>query len=954
MLLLVVATNSFAVNVPLTIQEALPSSVSGLNRTDEIATGGIPLAEDSGITSITQLGLSGATSAQFRALGHWPNGNIKWVLIDTPLSLTAGATNTSLVLVDGSGNFGGSNLATDGSTITVSTGAATFTIKKTNFNIFDTVTVGSTSLVSTGNAGKLRMVGKDDTEYTSSNDATSTAVIEENGPVRAVVKATGSFKSAGGTRHMDYTLRLHFYKGKSAVKGVVELRNASKTNAYLTRDFKSVEAIVPVGLAGSKSVTFGINGSPSTTALATSATAYLMQGFTQSAREASQYNFITQGYWWQPPLPGSGSDVYAYDSNYKGLKAVVGATNVRSFGTVTDRSDSYGYITDSASKGAVLAYKSLADFWPGGLEFKDNGQTSIELYSKQNPYDSNKPIKLGFGQHDTRELMWNFFESGTPATATKYALEFPMVIRGSFQHYADTKALYGQSELVTPTEQAGIFTSLVSSVAPVATTSPLANNYPDVYVFRGWPWAEGGGWNQNNHIGNDVLDFLRTGGGGYFLKAGSRARMTADSGLGRSDDYTTETFSINTEGQMWPKLLTSGTADGEHTYVYGLPVYYYISGNETIKEAWLNYGDRLLRNNASGYYQLPNSQWLRGLSNTIRNSAIVYEFSCEQGTCNAGLKSALENAAAYQIDSRATGSFGTGNAGRDMNRGFLYWDVDVLFGGESKRLVHSIYHNHIHFEAMYQLWRVMGLSHWGYARLLELEDYMTGLAQFYLNEWIEVPSGGTLGSTPFNFKYAQHYDMLLDETTPYSGQGELVPYSFGRAAVWAYQRTGDTSYLEKGVNMVWEQPAYSGDSVRNSSELQDQAVMWAYLNQSAIETWKPLSLSVQENGGGSYTLSWTVPAGASKLHIKHSGKPIVDWLGFDKDARTYQHDPASYTAFFAATNITNPTPLVGGANQELTLTGLATGLEFAARYYGGSSLPLSAGRRYRYLSISGD
>jgi len=108
--------------------------------------------------------------------------------------------------------------------------------------------------------------------------------------------------------------------------------------------------------------------------------------------------------------------------------------------------------------------------------------------------------------------------------------------------------------------------------------------------------------------------------------------------------------------------------------------------------------------------------------------------------------------------------------------------------------------------------------------------------------------------------------------------------------------------------------------------------MWTYLNQAYITTWQELPINVIENGGGSYTLSWTVPAGATQFQIKYSSKTIVEWLGFNKDTRAYQYAPALYTAFFAANNITNiPVPAITGTIQTITLTGLPTGQQFAAK-----------------------
>jgi len=116
-----------SLSVPLTVQEGLyPGSVAGVARVMDPVTVGLPLPDDAatGATSPSQLTVAGATLGQFRVLGRWPSGRIKWVLVDTQASLSAGQQNTALAVTAGNGNFGGPDLATDnGDTIAVATGA---------------------------------------------------------------------------------------------------------------------------------------------------------------------------------------------------------------------------------------------------------------------------------------------------------------------------------------------------------------------------------------------------------------------------------------------------------------------------------------------------------------------------------------------------------------------------------------------------------------------------------------------------------------------------------------------------------------------------------------------------------------------------------------------------------------------------------------------------------------
>src|ERR1039458_5276545 len=109
-----------ALNVPLTVQEAIYPGVPGFARTNEPFCQGVPLADSQAISSTSVLGLSGASAAQFRILGAWPSGHAKWVEVCGIIpSLNAGGTVTVTLTDGGAGNFGGSNLAVDnGSTIT--------------------------------------------------------------------------------------------------------------------------------------------------------------------------------------------------------------------------------------------------------------------------------------------------------------------------------------------------------------------------------------------------------------------------------------------------------------------------------------------------------------------------------------------------------------------------------------------------------------------------------------------------------------------------------------------------------------------------------------------------------------------------------------------------------------------------------------------------------------------
>src|ERR1044072_4915756 len=71
-----------ALNVPLTVQEALYSAgPMGVSRTAEPFCVGVPVPDSANITSTNGLGLGGASAGQFRILARWPSGRAKWIKV---------------------------------------------------------------------------------------------------------------------------------------------------------------------------------------------------------------------------------------------------------------------------------------------------------------------------------------------------------------------------------------------------------------------------------------------------------------------------------------------------------------------------------------------------------------------------------------------------------------------------------------------------------------------------------------------------------------------------------------------------------------------------------------------------------------------------------------------------------------------------------------------------------
>ena len=208
--------------VKILVHEVLPEGVEGIKRAQAVASFGVPLDRSDGVRSIGELGLVGAPDYQFRVLHRYPDGAIQWVLVDTLASVEAGG-NKVIWLTNGFGNSAGPHLAVDGSDrITVNTGTARFVIRKTNYNVFDSVVVDGTPFLQ-GTGGITAVSGS--TRYSSALDNDSTAVIEENGPVKAVIRCDGHLKPESGPWLFGYTMRMYFYRNTGRVRLDLIIKN---------------------------------------------------------------------------------------------------------------------------------------------------------------------------------------------------------------------------------------------------------------------------------------------------------------------------------------------------------------------------------------------------------------------------------------------------------------------------------------------------------------------------------------------------------------------------------------------------------------------------------------------------------------------------------------------------------------------------------------------------------
>ncbi len=174
-------------------------------------TSGVPIPSGE-LADVAQarLTLSGReVAAQFKLLGNWQDGSVKWLLVTVIADVPAGGE------VDYALEYGRDisrapdaepMAREDGDQIVVDTGAKTFTIDSHGGIV-----------LADGSACATTLVGEDGVTYsTALGDAEVT--IEENGPCRAIIRTLGHLTDEAGNASFAIEQRIEAYRGSASVR----------------------------------------------------------------------------------------------------------------------------------------------------------------------------------------------------------------------------------------------------------------------------------------------------------------------------------------------------------------------------------------------------------------------------------------------------------------------------------------------------------------------------------------------------------------------------------------------------------------------------------------------------------------------------------------------------------------------------------------------------------------
>lgn len=559
-----------AAQTPILVQER-----AGIDRSDEPVTLGIPFAKGSLSPATAVRITSGAIpiNAQFMPMAFWDDGSIRWLKCDFQAFVPANST-ANYTLETNAAFTPSTELTADdnGSIITVTTGPLRFTISKTAFNLFDQVWLDSNGdriydsserIISSGSTGPVVGIGAN--SYPSSMIPPDSISIEEQGPVKVVVKVTGRhFDGAGNI--LKYETRIYAYAGKPYVKVWHVYANGKSVSTLVFpldpangQSFDRYAIDLHLNLSGNKTARLGGD----------------------SGAEFTQ-------------VLASGDSMTLLQQDRTMIATPLSYTIRRNGNTVSSGSRAEGWADlSNSNRGLLISSRYFWQKYPKGISLAENGDISIE------PTPTPEFLYVGMGTGD--DLLFYFHSGADASQAGDVAMALnknPLVARATPAQYAGSGAVYnllaGPSTLYPQ----------MDAYASTVTANHLANREPfsGNINFGAVPYYD---------FGLDANNIDQSTWGGNYYDAGvlTTARLFMQTGDARHADVFTpaawhfmETAAWNTyDPTDWLNGFNPsygefhrGTSHFEQHYGEGLWYYYYLTGDERAREIGLRAADSIM------------------------------------------------------------------------------------------------------------------------------------------------------------------------------------------------------------------------------------------------------------------------------------------------------------------------------------------------------------------------
>ena len=353
---------------------------AGVSRQAEWITIGVPLPKGQIISTdeLCVLQNGQAIAAEILPVNKWwDDGSIRWVHLIFQSDCPAKGKASIVFAMGREAPIPKQKVEVteSGDRFLVDTGAIAFGVRKRGFNVIDTVKIRDEQIVETHERGLC--VNVEGEEYCATLDPNAAVILEEKGPLHAVLRATGSLRNLRHDKKFDFDCRLYAYAGSAEVRLVVSLINRQGEDA----DFIPLSSLLlelPTTITTGK-CSFGAEGAGIRTGnLSVEPKAYVYQ-------------------------VSSNEHIFGGAVRGKGAGKQTKPTNI-----------GWGYLSD-AKKGIGAGVRWFWQLHPKSIELSADGMVYVGLY----PGRHNKPLKIYTGVARTHEVRLIFASGGADTDKLK-------------------------------------------------------------------------------------------------------------------------------------------------------------------------------------------------------------------------------------------------------------------------------------------------------------------------------------------------------------------------------------------------------------------------------------------------------------------------------------------------------------------------------------------------------
>lgn len=623
---LVACGSAFGKITKLTIKD-----YGNVDRRGDAVTTGIPFDKGTvkDVSLLNVLYNDRPIPAQFVPIVPWPDGSVRWALLDTQAGMPAGE-KVELTVVYGKKTVGPSNgikIVDDEESLKVSTGPLDFAISKKKFNLFESLHVDGKEVLTSAGKG-LVIIQKDGSEVLA---GPPTEIVRENdGPMRTTICLRGRFPGVHKNL-LGYTVRLTAYAGSKYVKMHVWFEN----DGGLSRRAPGRENWFAFdGMA----LDFGLNLGNKIEAESEGVKAFDKFRIAQYA--TPNYDWKSFNY----KVTSGGQELKTGDRT-DGVVALRGANGKLNVAV--------RHFWENYEKAIELDNSNLKVWlWPTDGEWpRTTIKRGMDDSSEFSQYRVPGLYHLSGGTRKGHELILDF--SGRDAAATRATLATPLMAMAVPGYYSATEAVNGWMAPADMTTGKAEYDEAVARWNKVAMQAIDANDKNGSLIaarqgkgdsrgfWYGWMdfgdnlWAEGYSSLHYDWTWMMALNLLRTGERGFYDMAVSMARHRAD-----IDQIWAGESQFYNNLSRYEKCFTSvhgGINDGHygpiptHNWISGVILMYMITGENHYKDCALNNHAGMKRRLIDPQNEQPKpSIQTRELGWTILNLCSLYDMTADK------------------------------------------------------------------------------------------------------------------------------------------------------------------------------------------------------------------------------------------------------------------------------------------------------------------------------------